>query len=761
MTPSARTAALIVPAILLIGCRPTTFSQMQTGGGANSSAGPAPPFSSYVTVSAPPPLALPPRSPAPPTPSAGPGTPWSSHIMVDQFGYRPGDQKVAVISVPKVGFNASSTYSPSSTYQVVPWPNGSTPVYTGSPTTWNSGRTEAASGDQGAWFDFSSMSTPGTYYIYDPTNRVRSSHFTIGQNVFAPILNAATRYFYYQRMSYPKSAPYSDPPNIDTVYLPGKSSPIDRSGCWVDAACFLQAGQGVSTLDQSVHDVGGGWFDAGNFDHYMTWNQDSLNQLLSAYRENPGLWPDDSGIPESGNGMPDVLDEVMWQLEWVKRMQNTAGVPLATNAVGAGMDIGHGDPGPPPLSQSTIPITFDSACTSSTISAASMFAHAANVFSSNRFTGSTIPVSFYTDALSTDLSATVQLGPHSIRPAAPPSGYGPRLVFHVQTADYASDLATRAVSAWNAFARTTANYQSFQTSGCDQHRQSDISSSSQMSIALSTAIYLWALTGRGEYHAFIATYYKQYGALSAGWVGTAGDPNETLADALLYYARLPGADPSIKSWIVAQKQSDLANNSSRYYAVDPANALYRATMIETWWGASAKDANIALSNWAIGSFMALGSPSFAIPASARVSGKQATPQDYVNEAEDVLHFMNGVNPLAMTFLTNMYSYGAEKSANESWHQWFLPMPSTNKECASDLNRWVDAVTSTCGPAPGYLVGGPNNGYYGSCPEAPAETQQPPLKAYHDSDSSACSWAWSESDLGYQSAYVKLLSKFAR
>ncbi len=681
--------------------------------------------------------------------------------MVDQFGYRPGDQKVAVISVPKVGFNAPSTHLPSATYQVVAWPNGSTPVYTGNATAWHSGSTDFASGDQGAWFDFSSVSTPGTYYIYDPTNQVRSSHFTIRQDVFAPILNAATRYFDYQRMGYPKSAPYSDPPNVSAVYLPGRSTPVDRSGCWVDGASLLQAGQGVSTRDQSVHDVGGGWFDAGNFDHYMTWNQDSLNQLLSAYREKPEVWPDDSGIPESGNGMPDVLDEVMWQLEWVKRMQNTVGVPSATNAVGAAMDIGHGDPGPPPLSQSTIPVTFDPACTSSTISAASMFAHAANVFSSNRIAGSTIPISFYTDTISTNLSATVQLGPRSIRPVVPPPGYNPRLVYHVQTADYASDVATRAVSAWNAFAKATANYSSFQTSGCDQHKQSDMDSGSQMKIALSAAIYLWALTGASEYQKFVTDYCRQYGTPQAGWAGTAGDPDETLADALLYYALLPNADSSIKSWIVAQKESDLANNASSSYAVDPASALYRATMVQTWWGASAKDANVALSNWTIGSFIGLGSPPFAIRASAQVSEKRATPQDYVNEAEDILHFMNGVNPLAMTFLTNMYSYGAERSANESWHQWFLPMSSKNREHASDPNRWVDAVTSTCGPAPGYLVGGPNNGFYGSCPGTPAESQQPPLKAYYDSDSSRCSWAWSESDLGYQSAYVKLLSKFAR
>ena len=40
------------------------------------------------------------------------------HILVDQFGYRPADPKVAVIRDPKVGFDAADTFSPGSTYQL-------------------------------------------------------------------------------------------------------------------------------------------------------------------------------------------------------------------------------------------------------------------------------------------------------------------------------------------------------------------------------------------------------------------------------------------------------------------------------------------------------------------------------------------------------------------------------------------------------------------------------------------------------------------
>ena len=33
------------------------------------------------------------------------------------------------------------------------------------------------------------------------------------------------------------------------------------------------------------------------------------------------MFGDDFGIPESGNGLPDLLDEIQVELEWLKRMQ--------------------------------------------------------------------------------------------------------------------------------------------------------------------------------------------------------------------------------------------------------------------------------------------------------------------------------------------------------------------------------------------------------------------------------------------------------
>lgn len=48
----------------------------------------------------------------------------------------------------------------------------------------------------------------------------------------------------------------------------------------------------------------------------------SIMSLLYAYRFNRSLFPDGSlDIPESGNGVPDLLDEIRWELEWLLKMK--------------------------------------------------------------------------------------------------------------------------------------------------------------------------------------------------------------------------------------------------------------------------------------------------------------------------------------------------------------------------------------------------------------------------------------------------------
>jgi hypothetical protein len=86
----------------------------------------------------------------------------SPQILVDQFGYRPRDPKIAVIradgnSHPK---NTKST----NIFNVINVSTGES-VYSNNATPWNQGKIHSQSGDIAWWFDFSSVSKPGRYIV--------------------------------------------------------------------------------------------------------------------------------------------------------------------------------------------------------------------------------------------------------------------------------------------------------------------------------------------------------------------------------------------------------------------------------------------------------------------------------------------------------------------------------------------------------------------------------------------------------------------
>jgi hypothetical protein len=137
-------------------------------------------------------------------------------------------------------------------------------------------------------------------------------------------------------------------------------------------------------------------------------------------------------------------------------------------------------------------------------------------------------------------------------------------------------------------------------------------------------------------------------------------------------------------------------------------------------------------------------------------------------AENYLHYIHGVNPFNMVFLSNMYDYGAENSVNEFYHSWF-----TNGSA-----KWDRVGESTYGPAPGFLTGGANPGYDwdGCCPSGCGSSSnnakcyseeisppkgQPNQKSYKDFNTSwpLNSWSVTENSCGYQLPYIRLLAAF--
>jgi endoglucanase len=84
-------------------------------------------------------------------------------------------------------------------------------------------------------------------------------------------------------------------------------------------------------------DVTGGWYDAGDHGKYVVNGGISVWQLLNQYERSTlredaqrGKLADGTlAVPESGNQVPDILDEARWELEFLLKMQVPAGQPYA------------------------------------------------------------------------------------------------------------------------------------------------------------------------------------------------------------------------------------------------------------------------------------------------------------------------------------------------------------------------------------------------------------------------------------------------
>jgi endoglucanase len=180
-------------------------------------------------------------------------------------------------------------------------------VFAGAPQLWSDGAVRTQSGDRGWWFDFSAVVEPGSYYIVDVERDIAGGRFEIADDVYDDVLDAALRMFWFKRANTPH--------------------PESLAGPWSDEAAYV--GPGQDTEARSVDDpdnaattldLSGGWFDAGDTGKYVTFASEPVHQLLTAYERNPAVFDDAVGIPESGNGIADVLDEVRWEIEWLERM---------------------------------------------------------------------------------------------------------------------------------------------------------------------------------------------------------------------------------------------------------------------------------------------------------------------------------------------------------------------------------------------------------------------------------------------------------
>lgn len=169
----------------------------------------------------------------------------------------------------------------------------------------------APAGDTAASLvDFSELKTAGTYQAYVGDEKI-GHPIVINDKALEEAAKASLKFFYYQRAS---------------TDLPEKyAGQWAREAGHPDTSVMYHAStgheEGVETLRAPK-----GWYDAGDYGKYIVNSGISTYTLLQLYQQNKAYYDTLSlNIPESGDKVPDLLDEIRWNLEWMLAMQDKDG----------------------------------------------------------------------------------------------------------------------------------------------------------------------------------------------------------------------------------------------------------------------------------------------------------------------------------------------------------------------------------------------------------------------------------------------------
>ena len=206
-------------------------------------------------------------------------------INLNQVGYLPNSKKIAV-------FRGDLK---DDEFQVI---NSGTNkvVYTGK----ISKSFENETADETNWYgDFSKVTEAGKYYV-QTESLGKSYEFEIGNDIYSEVSTDILKMLYMQRC--------------------GTELTTQFAGDFAHEACHTTKAKIYGT-DQYI-DVSGGWHDAGDYGRYVVPGAKTVADLMLAYQFNPSAFNDSIGIPESGNKIPDILDEARYELTWMLKMQD-------------------------------------------------------------------------------------------------------------------------------------------------------------------------------------------------------------------------------------------------------------------------------------------------------------------------------------------------------------------------------------------------------------------------------------------------------
>lgn len=213
-------------------------------------------------------------------------------IYVNQLGYKPNEKKIVITTKPgeyilkKLDDNKEVICK--------------TAVFVGN---------DKLSGDDVWHIDFTECDIVGKYEVISK-DKENSVTFDIKDDVYNELHNGALKVLHYQRC--------------------GCELKKEHVGVYNHAACHTEPSVLLDDYiygnkDAVKYDITGGWHDAGDFGRYSTPAAVAVGHLLYAFEMFPDSFKESLNIPETGNGIPDVLNECRYELDWLLKMQTKDG----------------------------------------------------------------------------------------------------------------------------------------------------------------------------------------------------------------------------------------------------------------------------------------------------------------------------------------------------------------------------------------------------------------------------------------------------
>ncbi len=212
-------------------------------------------------------------------------------ILVNQIGYPENAAKKALIRGQAEQFEIRDSDGNTVFQEVV-----SEPRY------WE------LSGDAVGEADFSSLSKPGEYTLC--VNEMCSYPFYIAPSLYGDLADAALKSYYYSRVGVDIEEEFGGKWNF-------KAGHPDTE-VYIHASAADERRPEGSTISSP-----GGWYDAGDYGKYIVNSSITTWTILQSLRLNNDFHLDQNlNIPESGNELPDILDEALVNLKWMMTMQD-------------------------------------------------------------------------------------------------------------------------------------------------------------------------------------------------------------------------------------------------------------------------------------------------------------------------------------------------------------------------------------------------------------------------------------------------------